>query len=110
MGLILTLMPALFYSTVIGAATEPMRPLRSSRTTKRTVYSPSGCGEGFYFAGKGASETPSLGRLTSFLGCLLLWYYTVCNVPPPGKLGRYRMESIRWSVLVLVGYPPMGRY
>jgi len=26
------------------------------------------------------------------------------------KLGRYRMESIRWSVLVLVGYPPMGRY
>src|SRR4029077_6130094 len=26
----------------------------------------------------------------------------------PGKLGRYWMESIRW--LVLVGYPPMGRY
>src|ERR1039458_4998252 len=28
------------YSTFKGAATEPTRPLRSSRTTKRTVYSP----------------------------------------------------------------------
>ena len=32
--------PLYFHSTFKGAATEPMRPPRSSRTTKRTVYSP----------------------------------------------------------------------
>jgi len=35
------------------------------------------CGEGFYFAGKGASETPSLGGFDSIFGCLLYGYYTV---------------------------------
>jgi len=82
MGRILTLMTALFYSTFIGAATEPMRPLRSSRTTKRTVYSPSGCGEGFLFCRKRCFGDSEFRSVDFIFWCLLLWYYTVCNISP----------------------------
>src|ERR1700687_568719 len=69
-GTYITLTTALFHSAFRGAATEPMRPLRSSRTTKRTVYSPGGCGEGFLFCQQRClGGFPSLG-LISFL-----WVY-----------------------------------
>jgi hypothetical protein len=63
----------------------PARPTRRAKHNAWLVASTSYSGDLLFGAAFRASEEPpNLGVFDFICGCLLLVYYTVCYVPPPG--------------------------
>jgi hypothetical protein len=99
-------MTALFHSTFKGAATEPSAKVVTDNETDSGIRRV-GVEKGFYFAGKGASETPSLGRLTSFFG-VYYWGITQYVMSPPWEVGTLP-DGIHPVVGIgISGVPPYG--